>query len=41
MTQYKTVNVNISEGQTQKLRHSINANCATTSIKLGKNDLVR
>ena len=39
MTSYKTVNVNISEGQKQKLKHSINANCAATSIKLGKNDL--
>ena len=39
MTLYKTVNVNISEGQKQKLKHSINANCAATSIKLGKNDL--
>ena len=39
MTTYKTVNVNISEGQAQKLKHSINANCAATSIKLGKNDL--
>ena len=39
MTQYKNVNVNISEGQMQKLKHSINANCATTSIRLGKDDL--
>ena len=39
MTSYKTVNVNISEGQEQKLRHSINANCAATSIRLGKDDL--
>ena len=39
MTQYKNVNVNISEGQMQKLQHSINANCATTSLRLGKDDL--
>ena len=39
MTQYKTVNVNISEGQAQKIKHAIDANCTTTSIKLGKNDL--
>ena len=39
MTQYKNVNVNLSENQIQKLEHSISANCAATSIKLGKNDL--
>ena len=39
MTQYKNVNVNISEGQMQKLQHSINANCAATSIRLGYDDL--
>ena len=39
MTQYKNVNVNLSENQIQKLENSINANCAATSIKLGKNDL--
>ena len=39
MTQYKRVNVNLSENQIQKLNHSINANCAATSIKLGKDDL--
>ena len=39
MTQYKNVNVNLSENQIQKLEHSIIANCAATSIKLGKNDL--
>ena len=39
MTQYKNVNVNISEGQLQKLKHSINANCAATSIRLGYDDL--
>ena len=39
MTQYKDVYVNISEGQMQKLRHSINAGCTATSIRLGKNDL--
>ena len=39
MTQYKSVNVNLSENQLQKLQQSINANCTATSIKLGKNDL--
>ena len=39
MTQYKSVNVNLSENQIQKLQQSISANCAATSIKLGKNDL--
>ena len=39
MTQYKNANVNLSGNQIQKLEHSINANCAATSIKLGKNDL--
>ena len=39
MTQYKSVNVNLSENQIQKLKHSIEANCAATSIKLGRNDL--
>ena len=39
MTSYKPVYVNISEGQEQKLKHSLNANCAATSIKLGKDDL--
>ena len=36
MTQYKDVYVNISEGQMQKLQHSINAGCTATSIRLGK-----
>ena len=39
MTQYKRVNVNLTENQIQKLNHSINANCAATSIKLGRDDL--
>ena len=39
MTQYKSVNVNLSENQIQKLRQAINANCTATSIKLGYNDL--
>ena len=39
MTQYKNANVNLMENQIQKLRNSINANCAATSIKLGRNDL--
>ena len=39
MTQYKNVNVNLSENQIQKLRQAVNANCAATSIKLGYDDL--
>ena len=39
MTQYKSVNVNLSDNQIQKLKQAINANCAATSIKLGYNDL--
>ena len=39
MTQYKNVNVNLSENQINKLKQAINANCTTTSIKLGYDDL--
>ena len=39
MTQYIDVYVNISEGQMQKLKHSVNAGCSTASLRLGKNDL--
>ena len=39
MTQYKSVNVNLSENQINKLQQAINANCAATSIKLGYDDL--
>ena len=39
MTQYKSVNVNLTENQIQKLQQSINANCSVTSIKLGRDDL--
>ena len=39
MTQYKSVNVNLTENQIQKLRQSINANCSATSLKLGRDDL--
>ena len=39
MTQYKDVYVNISDGQKQKLQHSVNAGCTATSTRLGKNDL--
>ena len=39
MTQYKSVNVNLTENQVQKLRQSINANCSATSIKLSNDDL--
>ena len=39
MTQYKDAYVNISEGQMQKLQNSLEAGCAATSIRLGKDDL--
>ena len=39
MTQYISVNVNLTENQIQKLRQAINANCSATSIKIGKDDL--
>ena len=39
MTQYKSVNVNLTENQIQKLQQAINANCTATSIKLGNDDL--
>ena len=39
MTQYKDVNVNLSENQIKKIQQAINANCTATSIKLGANDL--
>ena len=39
MTQYKSVNVNLSENQINKLRQAINANCEATSMKLGYDDL--
>ena len=39
MTQYKSVNVNLSENQIQKLRQAVNANCSATSIKLSYDDL--
>ena len=39
MAQYIDVYVNISEGQMQKLKHSVNAGCSATSLRLGKNDL--
>ena len=39
MTQYKSVNVNLSENQIEKLRQAINANCSATSIKINANDL--
>ena len=39
MTQYKSVNVNLTENQIQKLRQSLNANCSATSLKLGNDDL--
>ena len=39
MTQYKDVNVNLSENQIKKIQQAINANCTATSIKLGNDDL--
>ena len=39
MTQYKSVNVNLSENQIEKLRQAINANCSATSIKINADDL--
>ena len=39
MTQYKKVNVNLTENQINKLDRELNANCASISLKLGKNDL--
>ena len=39
MTQYIDVYVNISDGQKQKLKHAIDAGCALTSLRLGKDDL--
>ena len=39
MTQYKNVNVNLTETQIEKLRQAINANCSATSIKINADDL--
>ena len=39
MTQYKSVNVNLSENQINKLKQAINAGCSATSLKLGYDDL--
>ena len=39
MTQYKSVNVNLSDNQINKLQQAINANCAATSLKLSYDDL--
>ena len=39
MTQYRSVNVNLSDNQKRKLQQAINANCAATSIKLNAGDL--
>ena len=39
MTQYKSVDVNLSDNQINKLRQAINANCTATSIKLSYDDL--
>ena len=32
MTQYKDVNVNLSENQIKKIQQAVKANCAATSI---------
>ena len=39
MSNYNQVNVNITENQQQKIKESVKAKCAITSIKLRKNDL--
>ena len=39
MTSYVNVRVNISEGQKEKLQHTIKANCSAVSIRLGHEDL--
>ena len=39
MTQYKSVNVDLTENQIKKLDRELSANCASISIKLGKDDL--
>ena len=39
MTQYKSVDLNLSDNQINKLRQAINANCTATSIKLSYDDL--
>ena len=39
MTQYKSVNVNLSDNQIKKIQQAVNANCTATSIKLGADDL--
>ena len=39
MTRYTNVNVNISEGQKEKLQHALKVGCSTVSIRLGCEDL--
>ena len=39
MTQYINVKVKISEGQKEKLQHTLKANCPTISIHLNHEDL--
>ena len=39
MIQYINVKVKISEGQKEKLQHSLKANCPTISIRLNHEDL--
>ena len=39
MTRYTNVEVNISEGQREKLQHAIKAGSPAVSIRLGRQDL--
>ena len=39
MSNYQKVNVNITDNQKEKIKESIKAKCAITSIKLRKTDL--
>ena len=39
MTRYRNVKANISEGQKEKLQHTIKAGCPAVSIRLGHEDL--
>ena len=39
MAKYVNVKVNISEGQKEKLQHTIKASCSAVSIRLGHEDL--
>ena len=39
MTRYTNVEINISEGQKEKLQRAIKAGCSAVSIRLGHEDL--